>query len=90
MRFDEKKAKKLIVASTVGAVLLLFILVTIMVYQMISIQVKKNREDYLNAQLEKFTKLTDEAKDTVKARSMREWIEREARRLGLEYSLVGE
>ena len=61
-----------------------------MVYQMISIQVKEKRIDYYESQKEKYDSLTEEAKDTIKARSMRKWIEREARRLGLEYSLDGE
>ena len=86
----EAKAKKLIVASTVGAVLLLFILVTIMVYQMITIQVKKNRIEYLQGQIAKYEKLTEEGEQTIETRSMREWIEREARKLGYRYSFDGE
>ncbi len=86
----ETKAKKLIVASTVGAVLLLFILVSIMVYQMISIQVKKNRIEYLEGQIAKYEMLTEQGKDTIEARSMREWIEREARKLGYRYNFNGE
>ena len=86
----ETKAKKVIVASTVGAVMLLFILVAIMVYQMITIRVKENRIDYYKDQIAKYESLTDEAKETFEARSMREWIEREARRLGLGYSSDGE
>ncbi len=86
----ETKAKRLIVASTVGAVLLLFILVSIMVYQMISIKVKKNRIEYLEGQIVKYEKLTEEGKETIETRSMREWIEREARKLGYRYSFDGE
>ena len=86
----ETKAKKLIVASTVGAVLLLFILVVIMVYQMISIQVKKNRIEYLESQIEKYEMLTEQGEETIEARSMREWIEREARKLGYRYTFDGE
>ena len=86
----EAKAKKLIVASTVGAVLLLFILVTIMVYQMITIQVKKNRIEYLQGQIAKYERLTEEGEQTIETRSMREWIEREARKLGYRYSFDGE
>ena len=86
----ETKAKRVIVASTVGAVLLLFILVTIMVYQMISIGVKKNRIEYLEGQIEKYEILTKQGEETIEARSMREWIEREARKLGYRYSFDGE
>ena len=86
----ETKAKRLIVASTVGAVLLLFILVTIMVYQIISIQVKKNRIEYLESQIAKYETLTEQGNETIEIRSMREWIEREARKLGYRYSFDGE
>ena len=86
----EEKAKRLIVSSTVGAVLLLFILVAIMVYQMITIQVKKNRIDYLESQIAKYEMLTQEGEQTLETRSMREWIEREARKLGYRYSFDGE
>ncbi len=86
----ETKAKRVIVASTVGAVLLLFILVTIMVYQMISIGVKKNRIEYLESQIAKYEMLTEQGLQTIETRSMREWIEREARKLGYRYSFDGE
>ena len=86
----ETKAKRLIVASTVGAVLLLFILVAIMVYQMISIQVKKNRIEYLEGQIAKYDILKAKGEETIEIRSMREWIEREARKLGYSYSSDGE
>ena len=86
----ETKAKRVIVASTVGAVLLLFILVTIMVYQMISIAVKKNRIEYLESQIAKYEMLTEQGLQTIETRSMREWIEREARKLGYRYSFDGE
>ena len=86
----ETKAKRLIVASTVGAVLLLFILVSIMVYQMITINVKKNRIEYLESQIAKYERLTEEGEQTYQTRSMREWIEREARKLGYKYSFDGE
>ena len=86
----ESKAKRLIVASTVGAVLLLFILVSIMVYQMITINVKENRIEYLESQIAKYEMLTEEGEQTYQTRSMREWIEREARKLGWRYSFDGE
>ena len=82
----EEKAKKVIVATTVGAVLLLVILLAIMAYQMISIKVKENRIAYLESQYQAYTKLVAKGEETLEIRSMREWIEREARKLGLNYS----
>ena len=81
----ETKAKRVIVASTVGAVLLLFILVTIMVYLMVSIGVKENRIAYLKSQISNYERLIKEGKETIEIRSKREWIEREARRLNYVY-----
>ena len=83
----EEKAKRMIVATTVGAVLLLVTLLAIMVYQIISIKVKENRIAYLDSQYEKYTELIYKGNETIEIRSMREWIEREARKLGLSYTL---
>ena len=82
----EEKAKKVIVATTVGAILLLFILISIMVYQMISIKVEKNRIKYLENQILKYEALIDSGEETIEIRKMKEWIEREARKLGYSYS----
>lgn len=82
----EEKAKKVIVATTVGAILLLFILISIMVYQMISIKVEKNRIKYLEDQILKYEALIDSGEETIEIRKMKEWIEREARKLGYSYS----
>ena len=81
----EEKAKKVIVATTVGAVLLLVILLAIMAYQMISIRVKENRIADLKEQKAIYEQLIAQGEETIEVRSMREWIEREARKLGLSY-----
>ena len=67
----ETKLKKLIVATTVGAVLLLVILLMIMVYQLISIKVQKDREDYLTETIAKYEVLIKDGEETIEARSMR-------------------
>lgn len=82
----EEKAKRVIVATTVGAVLLLAIILAIMVYQMIAIQVKKNRIEYLKSQIAKYEQLIQTDKQTIEARSLEDWIIREARRLGYVWS----
>lgn len=83
----EEKAKRVIVATTVGAVLLLVILLAIMAYQMISIKVKEERISHLKGQILKYEQLIEQGEETVEIRSMREWIEREARKLGYKYSV---
>ena len=83
---NELKLKKIILASTVGAVLLLVFLLSIMVYQLISIKVKKDDEAYLTQKIAEYEALIAEGEETFNERSMREWIEREARRLGYVYN----
>ncbi len=82
----EEKTKRVIVATTVGAVLLLVIMLAIMVYQIIAIQVKKNRIEYLESQIAKYDELIEDGEQTIEARSLEEWIIREARRLGYNWS----
>ena len=80
----EEKTKRVIVATTVGAVLLIVIMLAIMVYQIIAIQVKKNRIEYLESQIAIYNELIEDGGEIVKARSLEEWIVREAHRLGYE------
>lgn len=82
----EEKTKRVIVATTVGAVLLLVIMLAIMVYQIIAIQVKKNRIEYLESQIAKYDELIEDGEQTIEVRSLEEWIIREARRLGYNWS----
>ncbi len=79
---NENKAKRLIVASTVGAVLLAVILLVIMIYQLIAIGVKNKRIDYYNEQIAMYDKMIEEGQDVYEARSQRWWIIQEARELG--------
>lgn len=83
----ESKAKKMIVATTVGAILLLVILLSVMVYQMISIQTERHRIAQLENQIKECKLLIKSGEETIEIRQMREWIEREARKLGYKYTL---
>ena len=81
----ESKAKRLIVAGTVGAVLLVVILVSVMIYQLISISVYQKRIRNYDAKIAEYERLIEEGEDTKETYQLRWWIEREARRLGLVY-----
>ena len=61
----EEKAKKLIVASTVGAVLLIVILVTLMVYQLISIGVNNRRINDYNAKIAQYESLIEQGEEII-------------------------
>ena len=54
---------------------------------MISIKVKEERISHLKGQISKYEQLIEQGEETVEIRSMREWIEREARKLGYKYSV---
>ena len=81
----EAKIKRMIVALTVGAVFLLVALLSIMVYQMISIKVMNDTIDYYYAKKAEYADLIKQGEETIEQRSMREWIEREAKRLDYRY-----
>lgn len=78
----EEKAKKLIVASTVGAVLLLFILISVMVYGIIALNHERQKGKVLEQKITEYNRLIKEGEDTLEARSLRAWIEMRARELG--------
>lgn len=61
------------------------ILVMVMIYQLISIKVHQDKIAHLEEQIEIYNQLVAEGEETVEKRSMREWIEREARKLGYTY-----
>ena len=79
---NESKAKRLIIATTVGAVLLVVILLAVLIYQMIAIGVENRRIADLNAKIAECDRLIEEGVDVKNARSQRDWIIYEARKLG--------
>lgn len=81
----EEKRKRLVVAGTVGAVLLVVILMFVMVFQLISLQIRKNAYNELQAEIARYEQLIENGQDTLEARSKKNWIERRARELGYVY-----
>ena len=79
---SENKVIRLIIAATVGAVMLLVILLSIMVYQMVAINTKQKDLEALNAKINEYKLLIEQGEDTIEVRSTYQWIEREARKLG--------
>lgn len=78
----EEKIKKLIVSSTVGAVLLLFILLSIMVYQLIAIKVEQKNIAHLESEIVRLTELKEKGEDVYQIRQLEDWIVRRAYELG--------
>lgn len=78
----EAKAKKLIVASTVGAILLIVILIAVMVYQLIAIGVENRKKAEYESAIAEYNRLIEEGEDILVLRSKKAWISRRARELG--------
>ncbi len=78
----ESKAKRMIVALTVGAVLLLVCLLSVLIYQLIAIGKQEKELADLNAKIELYHQMIEDGEDTLEVRSTRQWIIREARQLG--------
>ena len=54
---------------------------------MVSIKTEENRIAHLREQIEQYELLIENGEETIEIRQMREWIEREARKLGYNYTL---
>lgn len=81
----DSKFKKIIVALTVGAVILMFFLCSFLAYQLVAIKNERSRSDELTNKIIEYNKLIEEGEDTLQTRSMRWWIERRAREIGYIY-----
>lgn len=84
----EKKAKNIIIASTIGAVLLVVILLFVMIFQFIAIGVSQREYNQLEARVKEYKELYASASETLEARSDYYWIVQRARELG--YTFDGE
>lgn len=84
----EEKAKRLIISTTVGAILLLFMLISVMVYQLIAIRVENNKKAELESKIIEYNRLIESGEDTLEARSTKAWIIMRARELG--YKDIGD
>lgn len=82
----ETKFRRLVIAATVTAVLLLVVLLSIMVYQLVTIFTYKNAIAELEKEITVYEQMIEETGDTIETRSKRWWIERRARELGYIYS----
>ena len=79
----EEKAKRLAVSCTVTAVLLLFILVCVLVYQVAALGGAKNRQKKLEAEKQKLIAEIENINQEIENRSTDWSIEIEARKQGL-------
>ena len=85
---NEEKFKRKVVAITVGAVMLVVILLSVLIFQLVSIGVEVNKREELDAAIAEYNLLKDEAGKELEAYSSYWWIVQRARELG--YSFDGE
>ena len=79
---QENEFKKVVVSLTVGAVLLLVILLSVMIYQLVSIAVLKKEEAELEAKIQEYEIMIQESGETLDARKTDWWIQRRAMEIG--------
>lgn len=60
-----EKKRKIAVAATASMVLLLFILIAVMIYQMVTINVKKQKLDALNEQIKQLEEQKNGTQDDI-------------------------
>jgi len=78
----EEKTKKLIISSTIGAVLLAVILLSILVYQLIAMGVEKRRIKYFENAIAECEQMIADGENEKLAYSKRDWIIRQAYKYG--------
>lgn len=83
---SEEKFKRIIVALTVGAVVLLSVLIMLMCYQLIKIGVEKNKINELNAKIAEAKILSQDNNKEIEYLRTNSAIERLARELGYHYA----
>lgn len=81
----DEKFKRLIVALTVGAVVLLSVLIVLMCYQLIKIGVENRRKAELNAKIAELQVLKEDGEKELEYLRTKDAIERLAYLYGLDY-----
>lgn len=81
----ESKFKKVVVACIVGAIMLIVVLVSVLIYQLVSISSYVKERDLLISEIVRVQQLIKDNGDEEEIRKTREWIEKRARELGYRY-----
>ena len=81
----ESKFRKVATALIVGAIVLITLLVSMLIYQLVSFFPLVQKKNELLAEIVKLEKMIDENEDEEAIRQTKAWIEQEARELGYYY-----
>lgn len=82
----DEKFKRTVIAVTVGAVLLLCVLIILMSYQLIKINAERNKKAELNAKIAEAERLLNDGEKELEYLRTKSAIERLARELGYHYA----
>jgi type II secretory pathway pseudopilin PulG len=80
---EEQKLKRVRNAGIVGAILLIVILLSVLIFQLVKIGNEKRELSELQDAIKNYQQLTDEERTSTENMNTREWIEQRARELGL-------
>ena len=79
---EEGKFKRVVVELTVGAVLLLTVLLSVMVYQIVAILNSQRELAELERKITEYNEIIKHSDDVIEERSAYQWIVMRARQLG--------
>ena len=81
----EEKLKKIVTAATAAGVLLAVILVSVIIYQLVSITLLKNKKEELEKQVDYYNQVIEETESEIDKNSAYWYIEQKAREYGMIY-----
>ena len=81
----ESKFKKVVAASIVGAIMLIIILVTVIVYQVVTMSGYIKQRDSLIEGIARLEQMIEDNASEEEIRTTKEWIEEQARKIGYKY-----
>lgn len=79
---NEDKKIRLIISGTVGAVILVFVLLFVMVFQMFKISAVRRKNAELDNAIMEYYQLIESGEQTLEARKSKAWIVKRAYELG--------
>ena len=79
----EEKFKRIVIGSTVAAVVLLVFLIVFMIYQLVSVSQKRSLEQELIEQIALYEQMAEDKAGDISIYKDRVWLEMAARKLGL-------
>mgnify|MGYP000070976124 CR=1 FL=1 len=82
---NENKFKRLVAAATATGVILLVVLISVMIFQLIAINMENAKKKELDAAIAHYEQLIEKGGDLIEIRQTRWWIEQRARELGYRY-----